>query len=338
MNSGDDDNLREQLESAAGMAAADDPIEGTPDPIGDEPPAGAPDVADVDPAAAPATPAELAPFDIPQNWPAFARANIEALAKDANLRPHAEAWAKYHGENEKYLGHLRNNHGAILQQYEPLRQLLEPHIPVWQRNGQSPPQVIGQLLQWASDLQQNPADSFVRLAQTLGVDLQKLTADQPYVDPAVAAINAKLEQRERQERMQAQQAQMQAQWQQQHYVNEQIRQFEQTTNADGSPKFPHLERLAGKMTQAIMGGFVRSQDPQQALAMAYEFAARNDDELAKVVKAEQDRKSAAERAAAALKAKGASTQGKVSGKGGSAAPPKRDLRDELYATLEASAE
>jgi hypothetical protein len=324
-----DDNLREQLESAMG-AAGDDPPSAAPavsDPPGEgAPPAAGEPPAGTDPNAA-AVQQALAALEIPGNFPHAYRTHLEALAGDATQRARAEAWLKHHGETEKFIGQLKQNYGALRQNFEPIHQVLAPFMEGWQRNGIAPQQGLQQVMAWGQMIAQDPQRGLTELAKYYNVDLAKVVEQQPYVDPAVSGELNALRQQVQQMVQHQRGSAMQSMAQQQNAVVQHIRAFESETDASGQPKYPHFQRLADKMSQAINAGFASD------LPSAYEFASRNDADLQREMGEAAKRNEAAKRAADAQRAAAASRQ--VSGKGGAGNPPAKTLREELEANLRA---
>ena len=163
--------------------------------------------------------------------------------------------------------------------------------------GRDPMQMAGQLFYAAKQLQTDPKNTLVRLAQQYGVDLNQLTDDQPYVDETTRQLQGQLEAMQQQFQQQ-QIAQQQAQQQQ---LMESARSFEFETDAEGKPLRPYVADVAKEMIGLMQSGY--AQDFQTA----YDRAIRLRDDVWEKVQKDQGKSGALQRSEQARRAKAAAS-------------------------------
>lgn len=209
------------------------------------------------------------------------------------------------------------------QAYQSLANLTRPYVQEWHKMGQLPDQVAAQAFHYATQYYKDPVGTLVSIARDGGFMNEVLEAinGQEYVDPRIEQIqrqNAALQQ------------QIAAQQQHQQYAQlapfiRQIQEFQGAVVEDGSPKYPHSQRLWPTMAEIIRSGQANNLEEayNQALWTLPEERERlvNENAKAKAQKAKED----AERAEQAGKRVQAKQTG--SGKAG------RSLRDELAEQL-----
>lgn len=312
---GQESSLRDDIAGAVDQSTQAGAPPGAAAPTGA--PSGAPPGAGAPAGAAP-PPTE---FQIPQKWPKALQDAAKAMLGLPNNqgRPWVESVHAHWREQQGAQTRLEQERAALREQWNPYRQVLEPYIPEWQKQGMEPHIGLRQLLSWADNLRNKPQEVIPQLAQLYGVDLKQLVAEQPYVDPTVSALQNQVRQMQQQLQL-GQLSQVQAR---QQSALEQLRAFESAADEQGNPKFPHFPRLMDGMTKLIASGIANNLEDAYAKAMKFDDELQS--ELAKK-KAEED---AAARAAEAKRAVEASRT--VRAKGTSDAAPKRSLRDDLLA-------
>lgn len=178
-----------------------------------------------------------------------------------------------------------------LKTYEPIERALEPIRQQLDLNGVSPGQYVRQLVAAEQYLRQNPAEAIQYLAQSYGVDLQGLNqqqADQPPVDPTVAALQQQVRtiQQGHEQFIQQQQAQ------QQEAVERQIEAFK------ADPKHKHFDAVESEM--AALAALDRQAGKQPELEDLYQRAIWANPAIREQLLAEQkveaEKKAAEERA------------------------------------------
>lgn len=258
-----------------------------------------------------------------KRWTEPARKSLEQLYQREDARPLLDP---IQSELEKFyqeFGRQGQEYGTFKKQVEPVWNILSKYEPQYRLQGMTLEQGVGQLVQAAEYLATNPDEALPWLAQTYaprdaaaviralsqawGVDLGQVTAEQPYVDPAIQQMVTPLQQQLQAVTYQLQQREQQERERQRHQIVDQVAAFEDAKNAAGEPLYPHFRRVFEPMIKAVRAGFAND------LASAYQFAVRNDPELAKEIEeqqAEAARKRALEEAQArseeAAKAKAAS--------------------------------
>lgn len=317
-------NFRDDLSAALnGDDEADDaaatPVE---DPIENEDPEAAqPEGESEDQAVA-----EQPPLEAPAMW---SREDKEAFAKltaNPNLRPYAERWANQWREFQGYQTRKEQEAAAYKRQFEPIEDVLRPHIANWQRQGMGAQQAIGRLVYWDQQLAADPQAALIQLAQAYNVDLGQALQEQPYVAPEVQRVEQGLAQI-----AQYLQAQQQTQiQQQQHRLVEDIQAFADARDEAGNPKAPYFNELYDQMVQVVQAGMAKD------LPGAYEKAVLLNPEVRQRVEAERAARDATTRAAAAKKAAVASKTVKGKGDGDASAGKGAGFRDDLRAELAAA--
>lgn len=327
MNTNDETtSFRESL--AAAMTGGDDAdaAEAIAQEAAGKPADGAVNDSGHEPAAVSAQPTELPPLEAPHIWSREDKETFAKLAADPNTRPHAERWANQWREFQGYQTRKEQEAAAYRRQFEPIEDVLRPHIPNWQRQGIDVKQGLGRLLYWDQQLSQDPQSALIQLAQAYNVDLGQALQEQPYVAPEVQRVEQGLAQVA--QYLHAQQLQ-QAQQQQTRLVDE-IQAFADARDEAGNPKAPYFNELYDQMVQIVQAGMAKD------LPGAYEKAVLLNPTVRQRIEADRAARDATARAAAAKKAATASTT--VRGKGdGDPTPGKASaFRDDLRAELAAA--
>jgi hypothetical protein len=260
----------------------------------------------------------------PQSWGASAKAKFAELPPEIQQEVHKR-------ERDFSIGLQRN---AELAQFgRSLAEVINPYQAMLAAEGANPITVVDDMMRTAYLLRTAPpqqkAQLFKQVAQQFGVDLNSLTAEEPYVDPQIAALQARqqqLEQYLQQQQFQAQQAAQASQAQETTRLTSEIDDFA------ADPAHPHFEEVRADMAALLKAGRA------QGLADAYEMAiwARPDirPSLLQQQQADMEAKRKAEAAKKAREAQAAAVSVRGAPHGGAGLPaPKASLREELEAAL-----
>jgi hypothetical protein len=258
----------------------------------------------------------------PQSWGASAKAKFAELPPEIQQEVHKR-------ERDISIGLQKN---AELANFgRSLAEVISPYQAMLAAEGASPITVVNDMMRTAYLLRTAPpqqkAQLFRQVAQQFGVDLNSLTAEEPYVDPQIAALQTRqqqLEQYLQQQQYYAQQQSQQAQAQETDRLTSEIDTFAT------DPANTHFEEVRADMAALLKAGRA------QGLADAYEMAiwARPDirSSLLQQQQAEAEAKRKAEAAKRAKEAAAAAVSVRGAPHGGSGLPvPKDSLRAELEA-------
>lgn len=287
-----------------------------------------------------------------KRWKEPSRKALEALYQREDVRPHWEAIQSEFDETYQAYGRQGQEYGEFKRRVEPVWNILSKYEPQYRLQGMTLEQGVGQLVQAAEYLATNPDEALPWLAQTYaprdaaaviralgqawGVDLGQVTADQPYVDPAYQQMVAPLQQTVAQMQYQLQMREQQEMHRTRMQIVDQVAAFEDAKDASGNPLYPHFRRVFEPMIKAVRSGFAND------LASAYQFAVRNDPELAKEIEAQQAeeaRRKALEQAKARSDeaAEAARAARNPGGKGSRAPAPNRRGKTDLRQLIRESA-
>ena len=281
-------------------------------------------------------------FELPSyttRWKAEARDALLAFGGNPEFRGHLDPILKQIEESNKYLGQREQELANLNKRYEPLNDTLSQIEQQYNLQGMSLDMGLKQLVGSAQFLATNPdqalpwlagtyrprdpSAALQAMAQSWGVDMGQLAQEAPYIDPSVSQIVGPLQQELNSLKQWKSQYEQQQARSQHDAIQAQVRAFAAETNEDGTPKHPHLERLAQQMHQYITSGVAKD------LPSAYRMAERLDDELQAQLAAEKAKKDAATRSTAAKKAVGASQSVVSKGKAGTARQSHTDKLREL---------
>lgn len=245
------------------------------------------------------TPAEtqVAPtHEAPATWPAEKR---ELFAK---LEPEMQAFVLTR-ESEREADYTRKTQELADQRKaaEEITSVLEPYKQSLELAGVSPGQAIQRLFAAQRLLETRPLDGLKWLAQQYQVDLSGLSSkeDEAYVDPALKGLRDEVTQ------LKSQLTQRQQQEQQQNVsaVQKQITDFKDSKNEDGTPKYPHFDKIKAVMAPLVNEGKTLAEAYEVARYTLPEEVARIRDEVAKTAQAEALKKAEEARKAKAKEAK-----------------------------------
>jgi hypothetical protein len=254
----------------------------------------------------------------PQSWGASARAKFAELPAEIQQEVHKR-------ERDFSIGLQRN---AELAQFgRSLAEVINPYQAMLAAEGADPVTVVSEMMRTAYLLRNAPAPQKVQLfkqvAQQFGVDLTSLTAEEPYVDPQIAALQARQQQLEQYLQQQALQAQQQSQYAQ---AQETSRLTDEIDTFASDPAHPHFEEVRADMAALLKAGRA------QGLADAYEMAIWGRPDIRPSLLDAQEAKRKAEAAKRAKEAQAAAVSVRGAPHGGPGLPaPRASLRDELEA-------
>jgi len=254
-------------------------------------------------------------------------------------REYQQAMHDLYKEQQGYATKVEQERAEALrraQQADVYNQAIAPYQQMILNSGATPDVFIRQALGLASQLENDPRETLLRLAQRAGVDLAQATQDQPYIDPQVKALQDELRQLRdsvtQREQRQAAEFQQRALAE----INNEIGTFASAQDDSGNPLHPHFETVQPVMAELIHGREVqRRNNPALAsltMQEAYERACKLSPEVEQAGESERKAKEAAKRAAEAKKAADASKRvaGKHTGKDASG---EEDIKAEILKNL-----
>lgn len=219
---------------------------------------------------------DLEPLDPPATWPDQEKRFFSALppAMQHAYVARAQAFHRDYTQKTQAIAQERQRLQQQFQHHNELDRVIAPYQEQWALNGMNTAQAVSQLIA-LSNFATKDAEGFIKyFANLRGIDLQRLTGQEEYVDPQVAALRQPLSQ------VQAQLNQMQQQWQQgqqaaqqQQYVqaynsvNASMDQFARQTGQDGRPLYPHFNEVMGEMAALIEAGTATSLPDAYAKAI-----------------------------------------------------------------------
>ena len=272
-----------------------------------------------------------APLEIPKNWPAEVRADLERLAKtDPAL---AKRWIDQTRYFQGIAQTERQKAEPFMRLQSALEDVLAPTRQTRQMQGMDDAQYLRALAAADQFLAKNPAEGIKWLAQKYGLTPEQLVgqiedarANAP--DPRMQELARRLEQQEAFIRQVTQGAQQQAL----SGVVSQIEAFASAKGADGSPLHPYFDDCLSDIQFLVQAQRERGEPVN--LEAAYAKAVRMNDTVWMRLQSQQAEKQAAERAAAAEKARRAGFSVTGSGEGARSTDPADTLRGELERQFE----
>jgi len=289
-------------------------------------------------AASPAPGADAAPpgagasqVEIPRNWPAETRADLERLAKtDPAL---ARRWI----EQTKYFSGIaqteRQRAEPFMRLQSALEDVLAPTRQARQMQGMDDAGYLRALAAADQYLSKNPAEGIKWLAQKYGLTPEQLVGE---IESAKASAPppefAHLTQEVNQLKQFIGQITQGAQQQALSGVVGQIEAFASAKGADGSPLHPYFDECLTDVQFLVQAQRERGEPVN--LEAAYAKAVRMNDTVWMRLQSQQAEKQSVERAAAADKARRAGFSVAGSGGGAGSEEPADNLRDELARQLD----
>jgi hypothetical protein len=254
----------------------------------------------------------------PQSWGASAKAKFGELPPEIQ-----QEVVKRERDFDKGL----QQNAGLANFGRSLAEVISPYQAMLHAEGSDPVTVVSDLMKTAYLLRTAPAPQklqlFRQVAQQFGVDLNGLTAqaEDVYVDPQIAAIQARqqqLEQYLQQQHFAAQQASQASQTQETSRLTSEIEEF------SSDPAHPHFEEVRPYMAALLKSG------QAQGLDDAYEQATWGRPEIRASLMEAQEAKRKAEAARRAKDAQAAAVSVRGAPHGGSGLPaPKDSLRAEI---------
>lgn len=260
-------------------------------------------------------------LEAPQHWPAPQREAFAKAPKDVQewiLNTRKEFEAEITRKNTE-LSNQRKPVDEINAIFEPYRQEME-------LAGVKPADAVQRLLAAQRFLQSDPSKAIPWLAQQFNVDLRTLLPkEDEFTDPTVKALRDELNQL----KATLQQREATSHQSQVSEAQKIIREFAEAKNQDGTPKYPHYERL-----KSVMAPYVAQN---KTLEEAYEIASytlpevreRIASEAAKAAQAEAVKKAEEERKKKAKEVQGTAQIIRSRGTAAEDSGTKLTLRQEL---------
>lgn len=264
-------------------------------------------------------PKPVAALKPPQSWGASAKVKFAELPPEIQQEVHKR-------ERDFSIGLQKQ--GELANFGRSLAEVINPYQAMLAAEGASPITVVSDMMRTAYLLRtaspQQKAQLFRQVAQQFDVDLASLTAEEPYVDPQIAALQARQQQLEQYLQQQALQAQQQSQQAQAHETS---RLTSEIDDFASDPAHPHFEEVRADMAALLKAGRAQGLDD------AYEMAiwARPDIRPSLLEQQEAKRKAEATRRAKEAQAAAVSVRGAPHGGPGSRPMPKETIRAELEA-------
>ena len=214
--------------------------------------------------------------------------------------------------------------------YQPIEQMLQPHMENLRAAGVNQTQYLGNLMQADKMLNDNPMQGIQQVAQMYGIDLNNLTAaDESFVDPEVASLKQELSTIRNHltaQEQTAQEANMNS-------ATQKIEQFAAEKAEGGELAHPYFDRVFDDLVN--MAHAERNAGREADLSVIYEKAIWANPEIRnEILSGQQKAEQSKALEAAKAKAKKAATAS-ASIKGGSGVAPSSDLtlREELAAQM-----
>lgn len=211
-------------------------------------------------------PALVQPIEAPARWTEADKAKFAAWPREtqeAVLERHKAMEADYTRKSQD-IAEFRKSAEPLVQAVQPYQQYLDQLAPTL---GMSPPQMVNAMLGFdyraRSGTPEQKVAALAELASSYGIDLAAMSRGEgaqpnPLIDNLRQTVS-QLTQRVTQFETQHEQQTVQQ-------ISNEITAFENAKNADGSPKYPHYQRVRG-----IMGNLI-GQDGGLSLEQAYESA------------------------------------------------------------------
>jgi ribosome-associated translation inhibitor RaiA len=211
---------------------------------------------------------QRAAIPVPQSWSADVKDVWQTLPPKAQ-----EFLAKRESEMHGKI----TQQGQELSQFEPIRQVVEQHMDVFERNGVSIDDGIGRLLNAERLLESNPAAAIAQIAQAYGVDLSQFGGKPSNGSDPNAALHQRIAHLESQlnetsTRIQ-QREQAEAQTQQQSTLTL-IEKFASEKSDWADLENDVLTEITG-LKAAVAQKLIPAMTAEETLAKAYERAQRN---------------------------------------------------------------
>lgn len=193
-----------------------------------------------------ATPAESEPQESDdaleplEKWDDGIKTMFKSLPKDAQKfvldRNH---------DVESYLTKESQAVAEVRKRYERLDDVFKPYETLAKQNGVDLTPHVAQALQYYFAYTKDPVGTLKALAKSANVDLGK-AAYEDDADPAIKALKADLHQTKQQlAKLEGRDAQT---------AQSQLEAFKSATNADGTAKYPHLDKLGPQMAPLVGAG------------------------------------------------------------------------------------
>lgn len=145
-------------------------------------------------------------------------------------------------ESQRLISQKSDEYAKAVRKYSDFDRALEPYLPDLQQRGVNPVEAIQYLLKANEYLEKNPREAIARLAQMHGVklspeEIEEAQQSAAAYDPRIDLLRQELDQ------MRGFYSQFVQTQEQENLkrLNATVEQFERARDADGNPKYPHLE-------------------------------------------------------------------------------------------------
>jgi hypothetical protein len=292
------------------------------------------------------------PFELPgytKAWAQAARDGILAIGTGTHHRAHLDPILAQLEESNKYITTKEQEYAGFRKSAEPIMEIVGPLEQQYRMQGMTLSQGIGQMVEAARFVANDPDQAFpwfaqmykprdpgtavVALAKQWGVDLGQVTAEQPYVDPQLTALLTPLQQQLAEVRQWKEQQAIDAQRNTHNQIVQEIAALEAATDEAGSLKYPHLKTVFNDIALLVSNGRANNFDD------AYSRAVNMNPELSAQVneaRAAEAQKKAIQEAAtkSAVVQKAAQSNRTIGGKGQRREPGGfKSLREAAQAAL-----
>ncbi len=181
-------------------------------------------------------------------------------------RGQQESWLAREKEYEQGMQAKSAELNQVRGSLNDVQEAVGPYVQGWQMKGITPFAGLNRALLLANELDTNPQEALIKIAQERGVNLESAIQEAPYVDPQFAQVQRELNELKEQHQN-AQQSRVHAE---ENALKAQLTDFRDERDADGNLTHPHFEQLFVPIANYLKAG------QAQTLAEAYEIAVRYD--------------------------------------------------------------
>ena len=208
---------------------------------------------------------------------------------------------------------------SIRKKGEALEEVLAQHRGEYNLHGMDDVAAVRQLFTIYSNLKSNPQDTIHWLANQYGVPLQSEDGQKP--DPALMAVNKRVEELQRQQSQSIQQLHLR----QQQELQTQIDTFKSAKDESGNLKHPHFEEVRAMMGQLIQSGLATDMGDAYTKAVTLRSDLKPLVSIKKPDLSKADAATKAKKAASGVKSAGTAVK--------TTAPQAKTIRDEILAAI-----
>ena len=175
-----------------------------------------------------------------EKWDDGIKTMFKSLPKDAQ-----KFVLDRHHDVESYLTKESQAVAEVRKRYERLDDVLKPYEAAARQNGVDLTPHVAQALQYYAAFSRDPVGTLKALAKSANVDLGK-AAYEDDADPAIKALRAEVQTTKQQlAELKGRDTQT---------AQSQLEAFKSATNTDGTPKYPHFDKLRSQMAPLVGEG------------------------------------------------------------------------------------